>query len=68
MKIYIKFPGDIELVDYWLTRKALAPQKDDRRLTQVYSHNGLGIFSVLQGKISTSQIVFNELIKSVNKI
>lgn len=67
MNRYIKFPDDIKVIDYWLTRKALAPQKDDRRLTQVFSHNDFGVFSVLQGKISTSQLVYNELIKLINK-
>ena len=67
MKNYFKFPNDIKVVDYWLARKALPLEKDDRRITKVFSHNELGVFSVLQGKVSTSQLVFNELIKLINE-
>ena len=62
MKNYIKLPEDFKVVDYWLTRKSLSIQKNDERLTHVFSHNNTGVFSVLQGKISTSQIVFKELL------
>ena len=67
MKNYFKFPNDIKVIDFWLTRKALPLEKDDRRTTKIFSHNGSGVFSVLQGKISTSHLVFNELIKLINE-
>lgn len=62
---YIKFPEDIRVVDYWLTRKAISVKKNDERTTHVINHEFSGVFSILQGKISTSQIVFNELMTLV---
>lgn len=55
------------IVDYWAVRKALPIDGRDSRLTKVDKIIGADIFSVLQGKISTSELVFNEILMSLNE-
>ena len=44
----------------------LSKKNNDERLTHVFSHNdNSGVYSVLQGKISTSQLVFDELMNLI---
>ncbi|MDG1709846.1 MAG: FAD-dependent oxidoreductase [Schleiferiaceae bacterium] len=51
------------IVDSWIVRKALPVYKDDRRVSSVFQIPKTSIYSVLQGKISTSRMVFNEIKK-----
>lgn len=55
------------IVDYWAVRKALPVDAKDSRLTKVDKINGADIFSVLQGKISTSELVFDEILMLLNE-
>ncbi|MDB4390913.1 FAD-binding oxidoreductase [Akkermansiaceae bacterium] len=51
------------VIDSWVVRKALTTNKDDRRTTNVHRLPGTRIYAVLQGKVSTSRLVFEEIIK-----
>lgn len=51
------------VVDSWIVRKALLTNRDDRRVSSVFQIPETSIYSVLQGKISTSRLVFEEIKK-----
>lgn len=66
---YYTFLNKCKRISYWRTYRAIPINSNDERLSSIYinKYNEKTIYSVLSGKITTSCLVAEKIIKEVNK-